>query len=187
MRKRLAIGAMAVAAVAVAGCSSSGGSHTSAASTPSTTGGAAAGSPQATTGPATGTAACDAINQTLNSVMGDAAKAKATKKLTVQQAKEAKLAVNLKANAQKFIDDQSKSGITPTLKSAEKIIAGNVDSYYANYSKPDSGGYGLKIINALGQVKQQCGAAPWRSRDEVVEHSRHLGFLNSGAGRWAAR
>ena len=95
--------------------------------------------------------------------MGDAAKAKATKKLTVQEAKQAQLATNLKANAQKFTDDQAESGITPTLKSAEKIIAGNVDSYYANYSKPNSGGYGLKIINALGQVKQQCGAAPWQT------------------------
>jgi len=167
MRKRLAIGAMAVAAVAVAGCSSSGGGkHDSAASTPAATSGAAssaAGSAQATTGPATGTAACDAINQTLNTVMGDAAKAKATKKLTVQEAKQAQLATNLKANAQKFTDDQAESGITPTLKSAEKIIAGNVDSYYANYSKPNSGGYGLKIINALGQVKQQCGTAPWQT------------------------
>jgi hypothetical protein len=172
MRKRLAIGAMAVAAVAVAGCSSSGGGkHDSAASTPaasapaatSSAASSAAGSAQATTGPATGTAACDAINQTLNSVMSDAAKAKATKKLTVQEAKQAQLATNLKANAQKFTDDQAESGITPTLKSAEKIIAGNVDSYYANYSKPNSGGYGLKIINALGQVKQECGAAPWQT------------------------
>jgi outer membrane receptor protein involved in Fe transport len=158
MRKRLAIGAMAVAAVAVAGCSSSGGSHTSAASTPS-----AAGSAQATTGPATGTAACDAINHDLNSIMGDAAKAKATGTLTVQEARQAQLASNLKKNARVFIDDQSESGITPTLRQAEKTIAGTVDSYYANYHKPDSGTYGMKIINALGQVKQECGTAPWQT------------------------
>ena len=161
MRKRLAIGAMAVAAVAVTGCSSSGGSHTSAASTPSATG--AAGSAQATTGPATGTAACDAINHDLNSIMGGAAKAKATSTLTVQEARQAQLASNLKKNARVFIDDQSESGITPTLKQAEQTIAGNVDSYYANYHKPDSGTYGMKIINALGQVKQQCGTAPWQT------------------------
>jgi hypothetical protein len=158
MRKRLAIGAMAVAAVAVAGCSSSGGSHTSAASTPS-----AAGSAQATTGPATGTAACDAINHDLNSIMGDAAKAKATGTLTVQEARQAQLASNLKKHARVFIDDQSESGITPTLRQAEKTIAGTVDSYYANYHKPDSGTYGMKIINALGQVKQECGTAPWQT------------------------
>ncbi len=163
MRKRLAIGAMAVAAVAVAGCSSSGGSHTSAASTPSTTGGAAAGSPQATTGPATGTAACDAINHDLNSIMSGAAKAKATSTLTVQEARQAQLASNLKKNARVFIDDQSESGITPTLKQAEQTIAGNVDSYYANYHNPNSGSYGMKIINALGQVKQECGTAPWQT------------------------
>jgi hypothetical protein len=162
MRKRLAIGAMAVAAVAVAGCSSSGGSHTSAASTPSTAG-SAAGSAQATTGPATGTAACDAINHDLNSIMGDAAKAKATGTLTVQEARQAQLASNLKKHARVFIDDQSESGITPTLKQAEKTIAGTVDSYYANYRKPDSGSYGMKIINALGQVKQECGTAPWQT------------------------
>ena len=27
----------------------------------------------------------------------------------------------------------------------------------------DSGGYGMKIINALGQVKQECGTAPWQT------------------------
>jgi acetyl esterase/lipase len=158
MRKRLAIGTMAVAAVAVAGCSSGGGSHTSAASTPST-----ASSAQASTGPATGTAACDAINHDLNSIMGDAAKAKATGTLTKQEARQAQLATNLKKNARVFIDDQSESGITPTLKQAEQTIAGNVDSYYANYHKPDSGNYGMKIINALGQVKQECGTAPWQT------------------------
>ncbi len=168
MRKRLAIGAMAVAAAAVAGCSSSGGgSHdSSAASTPSGAGSAAsgaAGSAQPTTGPATGTAACNAINQSLNSIMGDAAKATASGKLTVQEARQAKLASNLKENARDFTDDQSKPGITPTLKQAEKTIAANVDSYYANYSKPNSGGYGIKIITALGQVKQECGTAPWQT------------------------
>ena len=162
MRKRLAIGAMAVAAVAVAGCSSGGGSHTSAASTPSTAGSAAS-SPQASTGPATGTAACDAINHDLNSIMSDAAKAKATGALTVQEARQAQLASNLKKNARVFIDDQSESGITPTLRQAEKTIAGTVDSYYANYDKPNSGTYGMKIINALGQVKQECGTAPWQT------------------------
>jgi hypothetical protein len=162
MRKRLAAVAMAVAAVAVAGCSSSGGSPTSAASTPSTAA-SAAGSAQASTGPATGTAACDAINHDLNSIMGDAAKAKATSKLTVQQARQAKLASNLKQSARDFTDDQSKAGITPTLKQAEQTIAANVDSYYANFSKADSGEYGMKIINALGQVKQECGPAPWQT------------------------
>ena len=163
MRNRLAIGAMAVTAVAVAGCSSGGGSHhTSAASTPATASSAAA-SPQPTTGPATGTAACDAINRNLNSIMSDAAKAKATGKLTVQEARQAKLASDLKEHARDFTDDQSESGITPTLKQAEKAIAGNVDSYYANYSKPNSGSYGMKIINALGQVKQECGTAPWQT------------------------
>jgi len=166
MRKRLAIGAMAVAAVAVTGCSSSGGSHTSAASTPKAAASAAtsaAGSAQATTGPATGTAACDQINHDLNSIMGGAAKAKATSTLSVQEARQAQLATDLKKNARVFIDDQSESGITPTLKQAEQTIAGNVDSYYANYHKPDSGTYGMKIINALGQVKQQCGTAPWQT------------------------
>ena len=162
MRKRLAIGAMAVAAVAVAGCSSSGGSHTSAASTPKAAA-SAAGSAQATTGPGTGTAACDQINHDLNSIMGGAAKAKATSTLSVQEARQAQLATDLKKNARVFIDDQSESGITPTLKQAEQTIAGNVDSYYANYHKPDSGTYGMKIINALGQVKQQCGTAPWQT------------------------
>jgi hypothetical protein len=167
MRNRLAIGAMAVAAAAVAGCSSSGGSHdTSAVGTPSAAGSAAssaAGSAQPATGPATGTAACNAINQSLNSIMGDAAKATASGKLTVPEARQAKLASNLKENARDFTDDQSESGITPTLKQAEKTIAANVDSYYANYSKPSSGGYGVKIINALGQVKQECGTAPWQT------------------------
>jgi hypothetical protein len=167
MSKRLAIGAMAATAfltVTVAGCSGGGGgSHdTSAAGTPSATGSAAS-SPRPSTGPATGTAACHAINQTLNSIMGDAAKATASGKLTVQEARQAKLAVNLKKNAQAFTDDQSQAGITPTLKQAEKTIAATVDSYYANYSKPNSGGYGMKIINALGQVKQQCGTAPWQT------------------------
>jgi hypothetical protein len=95
--------------------------------------------------------------------MGDAAKAKATGKLTVQEARQAKLASNLKENARDFTDDQSEPGITPTLKQAEEAIAGAVDSYYANYSKPSSGGYGMKIINALGQVKQECGTAPWQT------------------------
>ena len=158
MRNRLAIGAMAVAAMAVAGCSSGGGSHTSAASTPST-----ASSTQASTGPATGTAACDAINHDLNSIMSDAAKAKATGTLTVQEARQAQLATNLKKHARVFIDDQSESGITPTLKQAEQTIAGNVDSYYANFHQPDSGTYGMKIITALGQVKQECGTAPWQT------------------------
>ena len=162
MRKRLAIGAMAVAAVAVAGCSSSGGSHTSAASTPKAAA-SAAGSAQATTGPATGTAACDQINHDLNSIMGGAAKAKATSTLTVQEARQAQLATNLEKSARVFIDDQSEAGITPKLRQAEQTIAGNVDSYYANYHKPDSGNYGMKIINALGQVKQECGTAPWQT------------------------
>src|ERR1700742_1602056 len=161
MRKRLAIGAMAVAAVAVAGCSSSG-SHPRAASTPKGAA-SAAGSAQATTGPATGTAACDQINHDLNSIMGGAAKAKATSKLSVQEARQAQLATNLEKSARVFIDDQSESGITPTLRQAEQTIAGNVDSYYANYHKPDSGNYGMKIINALGQVKQECGTAPWQT------------------------
>ena len=113
--------------------------------------------------PATGTAACDAINHDLNSIMSDAAKAKATGTLTVQEARQAQLASNLKKNARVFIDDQSESGITPTLRQAEKTIAGTVDSYYANYEKPNSGTYGMKIINALGQVKQECGTAPWQT------------------------
>jgi len=157
MRKKLAIGAVALAAAAVAGCSSGHSAQdTSAASQ-------AQPSAAATTGPATGTAACDAINHDLNSIMGGAAKAKATSTLTVQEARQAQLASNLKKNARVFIDDQSESGITPTLKQAEQTIAGNVDSYYANYHKPDSGTYGMKIINALGQVKQQCGTAPWQT------------------------
>ena len=166
MRKRLAIGAMAVAAVAVAGCSSSGGSRTSAAGTPSTAGSAASSAQPGTgpaTGPATGTAACDQINHDLNSIMGGAAKAKATSKLSVQEARQAQLATNLEKSARVFIDDQSEAGITPKLRQAEQTIAGNVDSYYANYHKPDSGNYGMKIINALGQVKQECGTAPWQT------------------------
>jgi len=81
----------------------------------------------------------------------------------VQEARQAQLASDLKKHARVFIDDQSESGITPTLRQAEKAIAGNVDSYYANFSKPDSGEYGMKIINALGQVKQECGTAPWQT------------------------
>ena len=158
MRKKLAIGAMALAAVAVAGCSSSGGSahDTSAASSPT---------PAATTGPATGTAACNAINATLNTIMGGAAKATPApgSHLTKQQAMQAKLAVNLGQNAQAFTDDQSQKGITAPLKQAEQVIAANAHIYAASYSKPDSGTYGLKIINALNQVKQQCGAASWQT------------------------
>jgi hypothetical protein len=158
MRKKLAIGAMALAAVAVAGCSSSGGSahDTSAASSPT---------PAATTGPATGTAACNAINSTLNTIMGGAAQATpaAGSNLTKQQAMQAKLAVNLGQNAQAFTDDQSQQGITTPLKQAEQVIAANAHIYAASYSKPDSGTYGLKIINALNQVRQQCGTASWQT------------------------
>ncbi len=156
MRKKLAIGAMALAAAAVAGCSSGGSAHdTSAASSPS---------PAATTGPATGTAACNAINSTLNTIMGGAAKATpAAGELTKQQAMQAKLASNLGRSAQAFTDDQSQKGITTTLKQAEQVIAANARTYAASYSKPDSGTYGLKIINALNQVKQQCGAASWQT------------------------
>jgi hypothetical protein len=155
MRKKLAIGAMALAAAAVAGCSSGGSAHdTSAASTPS---------PAATTGPATGTAACNAINSTLNTIMGGAAKATPAAGQTKQQAMQAKLAVNLGQNAQAFTDDQAQPGITTTLKQAEQVIAANAHTYAANYSKPDSGTYGLKIINALNQVKQQCGVASWQT------------------------
>jgi hypothetical protein len=154
MRTRLAIGATAVAVAAVAGCSGGGAHDTSAAS-----------SPGVSAGPATGTAACDAINQTLNSIMADAARAKApaNSKLTVQQAQQARLALNLKDNAAAFSDDQSKRGITSTLKQAEQTIAANVSSYYATYSKASSGAYGNKIINALSQVKQECGTAPWQT------------------------
>jgi hypothetical protein len=157
MRKKLAIGAMALAAAAVAGCSSGGSAHdTSAASTPS---------PEATTGPATGTAACNAINSTLNTIMGGAAKATpaAGSNLTKQQAMQAKLATNLGQNARAFTDDQSQQGITTPLKQAEQVIAANAHIYAASYSKPDSGTYGLKIINALNQVKQQCGTASWQT------------------------
>jgi hypothetical protein len=163
MRKRLAIGAMAVAAAAVAGCSSGGTHDTSAASSSPTA------SAQASTGPATGTAACDAINQTLNSVMSNAAKAtapansKLTAQQATQQARQAKLALNLKNDAAQFTADQSKAGITSTLKQAEQTIVANVDTYYANYSKTNSGASGLKIVNALGQVKQECGTAPWQT------------------------
>jgi hypothetical protein len=83
--------------------------------------------------------------------------------MTAQQAKQAKLATSLGQNAQAFTDAQSQSGITPTLKQAEQTIAANAHSYEANYSKPDSGIYGLKIINALNQVKQECGTAPWQT------------------------
>jgi hypothetical protein len=162
MRTRLAIGAMAVTAAAVAGCSSGGGTHdTSAASSPTR-------SPEASRGPATGTAACDAINQTLNSIMTDAAGATvpANSKLTTQQAqqaRQAKLALNLKDNAAAFRDDQSKAGVTSTLKQAEQTIAANVDRYYASYRTASSGDSGLKIIDALGQVKHECGTAPWQT------------------------
>ncbi|HEY2278517.1 MAG TPA: hypothetical protein VGI00_09185 [Streptosporangiaceae bacterium] len=164
MRKKLAIGAMALAAAAVAGCSSGGSAHdTSAASSP--TPAASSPTPAATTGPATGTAACNAINSTLNTIMGGAAKATpaAGSNLTKQQAMQAKLAVNLGRSAQAFTDDQSQPGITTPLKQAEQVIAANATTYAANYSKPDSGTYGLKIINALNQVKKQCGTASWQT------------------------
>jgi len=157
MRKKLAIGAMALAAAAVAGCSSGGSAHdTSAASSPT---------PTATTGPATGTAACNAINSTLNTIMGGAAKATpaAGSNLTKQQAMQAKLASNLGRSAQAFTDDQSQKGMTTPLKQAEQVIAANAHTYAATYSKPDSGTYGLKIINALNQVKLQCGTASWQT------------------------
>lgn len=157
MRKKLAIGAMALAAAAVAGCSSGGSAHdTSAASSPT---------PAATTGPATGTAACNAINSTLNTIMGGAAKATpaAGSNLTKQQAMQARLASNLGRSAQAFTDDQSQKGMTTPLKQAEQVIAANAHTYAATYSKPDSGTYGLKIINALNQVKLQCGAASWQT------------------------
>jgi hypothetical protein len=159
MRKKLAIGAMAMAlaAAAVAGCSSGGSAHdTSAASSPA---------PAATTGPATGTAACNAINSTLNTIMGGAAKATpaAGSNLTQQQAMQAKLASNLGRSAQAFTDDQSQKGMTTPLKQAEQVIAANAHTYAANYSQPDSGTYGLKIINALNQVKLQCGTASWQT------------------------
>ena len=54
-------------------------------------------------------------------------------------------------------------GSPRTLKQAEQVIAANAHTYAANYSKPDSGTYGLKIINALNQVKQQCGVASWQT------------------------
>jgi hypothetical protein len=163
MRKKLAIGAVAMAAAAVAGCSSSGGAHdTSAAASPSAS---PAGSAASTTGPATGTAACNAINQTLNTIMGGAAKATPASgsNMTAQQAKQAKEAANFGQNAQAFTDDQSEAGMTSTLKKAEQAIAANAGPYASNYSKPDSGTYGFKIITALGQVKQQCGTSSWQT------------------------
>jgi hypothetical protein len=161
MRTKLAIGVMAVAAAAVAGCSSGSGS----AHDTSAAGKAAAPSPSSSTGPATGTAACNAINQTLNTVMGGAAQAKPASgsNMSAQEAKQAKLADNLALNAKAFTDDQSQSGMTSTLKQAEQAIAANVHAYQANYSKPDSGVYGFKIITALNQVKQQCGNASWQT------------------------
>ena len=162
MRKRLAIGAMAVAAAAVAGCSG-GGTHDTSAASPRSS---ATSAPKASsTGPATGTAACDAINQTLNGIMQDAAKATppARSSMTARDAVQARLASNLEHNTRAFTDDQAKAGITPTLKRAEQAIAANAGSYYANYRKPSSGTYGLKIINALSQVKQECGTAPWQT------------------------
>jgi hypothetical protein len=159
MRKKLAIGAVALAAAAVAGCSSGHSAQDTSAA------GRAKASAAATTGPATGTAACNAINSTLNTIMGGAAKATpaAGSNLTKQQAMQAKLAVNFGQNAQAFTDDQAQQGITPTLKQAEQVIAANAHTYAASYSKPDSGTYGLKIINALNQVKQQCGVASWQT------------------------
>jgi hypothetical protein len=156
MRKKLAIGAVALAAAAVAGCSSGSAHETSAAGQASAS---------STTGPATGTAACNAINQTLNTVMGAAAKATppAGSNTTKQMAQQASLATTLDRNAKAFTDDQSEHGITPTLKQAEQTIAGTVHSYALNYSKPDSGTYGMKIITALNQVKQQCGSASWQT------------------------
>jgi hypothetical protein len=96
--------------------------------------------------------------------MADAAKATApaNSKLTSQQARQAKLASNLNENVKAFTEDQAKAGITPTLKQAEQTIAANAGGYYANYRKAASGTYGVKIINALGQVKQECGTAPWQ-------------------------
>ena len=159
MRKKLAIGAVALAAAAVAGCSSG---HSA-----QDTSAAGKGTPSsaATTGPATGTAACSAINSTLNTIMGNAAKAQpaAGSNVTKQMAQQAQLATDLGRNAQAFTDDQSQSGITPALKQAEQAIAANAHSYQANYSKPDSGTYGMKIITALNQVKTQCGAASWQT------------------------
>jgi hypothetical protein len=154
MRKKLAIGAVALAAAAVAGCSSGHSAQD-----------ASAAGQAAATGSATGTAACNAINSTLDTVMGDAAQAKpaAGSKLTKQEAQQAQLATNLGHNVQAFTDDQSQSGITPALKQAEQAIAANAHSYQANYSKPDSGELGMKIITALNQVKAQCGSASWQT------------------------
>ncbi len=165
MRKKLAIGAVAMAAAAVGGCSSGGSAHdTSAASSASNkAASSAAPSASSTTGPATGTAACNVINHTLNTIMDSAAKATASSGMTAQEAEQAKLATNLGQNAQAFTTAQSQTGITPTLKQAEQIIAATAPSYEANYAKPDSGTYGLKIINALNQVKQECGTAPWQT------------------------
>jgi hypothetical protein len=162
MRKKLAIGAVALAAAAVAGCSSGHSGQDTSAAGPTA---APAASAAATTGPATGTAACNAINGTLNTIMGDAAQAKpaAGSNMTKQEAQQAQLATNLGRNVQAFTDDQSQSGITPTLKQAEQAIAANAHSYQANYSKPDSGDWGMKIITALGQVKAQCGSSSWQT------------------------
>jgi hypothetical protein len=160
MRTKLAIGVMAVAAAAVAGCSSGGGSasDTSAAGQP-------AASPSSSTGPATGTAACNEINHTLNTIMTDAAQAKPASgsTMTPQEAQQAKLASNLAQNAKAFTDDQSAAGMTSTLKQAEQTIAANVHSYEANYAKPDSGTYGFKIINSFNQIKAECGTAAWQT------------------------
>ena len=164
MRKRLAIGAMAVAAAAAAGCSSSG-THDTSATSPSRSATSQPPPTASSTGPATGTAACDAINQTLNEIMQDAAKATppARSSMTAREAVQARLASNLENHRRAFTDDQAKAGITQALKQAEQTIAANVGHYYANYSKPSSGTYGLKIVNALGRVKQECGTAPWQT------------------------
>jgi len=164
MRTKLAISVMAVAvavaAAAVAGCSSGGGSasDTSAAGQP-------AASPSTSAGPASGTAACHEINQTLNAIMTDAAQAKPASgsQMTTQQAQQAKLAANLAQNAKAFTDDQSAAGMTSTLKQAEQTIAANVHSYEANYAKPNAGSSGFKIINSFNQIKAECGPAPWQT------------------------
>ena len=57
----------------------------------------------------------------------------------------------------------SSTGPASALKQAEQTIAANAHNYQANYSKPDSGEYGMKIITALNQVKQQCGTASWQT------------------------
>ena len=159
MRKKLAIGAVALAAAAVAGCSSGHGVQGTGAA------GKATAPAAATTGPATGTAACNAINSTLNTIMGDAAQAKPAtgSNMTKQQAQQAQLATSLGRNVQAFTDDQSQAGITATLKQAEQAIAANAHSYEANYSQPDSGAWGMKIITALNNVRTQCGTASWQT------------------------